>query len=221
MPASLSSVSLGRVSYPLPMPKLATPSWTHGEWNGDPLPLLDAAEAVVRLFEESGRSVEVVIEFGWADGSQHETSFDVARKELRFAAPLDSVRVILSTGLDLDKPPSQTFCSLRASSSFGLSVLPTSEDFELADRVIAAVTTILETAVVSEKTRVSTHEEAPVEKPRHRDDTAEKAAAVGPHPAKKPRLGSMAWVEAHPALTALVASLTATAAIIVIAIATN
>lgn len=188
------------------MAKIATPVRNLGKWNGDVLPLLDAGEAVARLLEEQDPSVTVHIEYRWEDGMQVESSFGAAREGLHFSASMERVEVILYAGTP--DTPERTAAFFSADSPLvRLSVM--SPDFGLADRIIATAAPLLENAAVGER-------ELPVSR---REETHDKAVATVPMPAEKRRSGIASTVEAHPALTALLASFLATAALVVIAIA--
>lgn len=192
--------------YPPLVPKTATPRKQFGDWNGDPRPLLDAAEAVASLLAARGE-VRLHVTLTWPGGEQEEESINAVREAVRFAAPFESVSVHIDWSPE-QRSGERHICIIDT--KWYLSVSVTSPDFALADQVIAVAVPILRRA------------EAENEKPlvSRGGSTLENARATTPNTPQR-RAGFVPWVEEHPALTTAIVSLIATSALIIIAVATN
>jgi hypothetical protein len=204
------------------VPKLSTPTRTLNNWNGDPLPLLLAAEAAGRVLAEADVEVRYEVTLEWEGGRAVESSLADAREALRFAAPVTEVTIQVRGKRQKDSAdPAYLFATVITNTTFGsmgvrlIQISASGEDFDLMPRVVEAAVDLAQKAVVADPASSESLVHA----------SKESSIPDGSPPSSPPqpveRRGIVARIEAVPVVAQVIVGLLGLVVIVVIAIATN
>jgi hypothetical protein len=112
----------------------------------DPVVVLDALDAVNGVLTQVQASYRNSVKIEWDQGYAEEESVADARKHLRFAErPRRIEAAVLFSAPDADDPVLDSWITIEEQKA-GVEISGRSQDFELADRLIAAARDLIEPA---------------------------------------------------------------------------